>query len=78
MRKHRRVMEIFKSYRLVSAKGRRIRRAAEILWLAARLDPWNAHRFMIPKECPLARTPNFLIRTQPLEGEGKGGGEIYD
>ncbi|MDH4266577.1 MAG: hypothetical protein OEW45_13145, partial [Deltaproteobacteria bacterium] len=60
------------SPRLLSANERRIRRASEILGFSARLDPWKDHRLMIPKECPLARTPNLQITAQSLaQGESK-------
>ena len=70
MRKHRREKKIFKAHRLLSAKERRIRRAAEILGSSARLNRWKDRRLMIPKECPLARIPNSLILEQPLKREG--------
>jgi len=63
--------EDIQSLSLLSVNERRIRRAPEILGFSARLDPWKDHRLMIPKECPLARTPNLLITTQPPD-EGRG------
>jgi len=71
------VKKIDKAYRLSSSKRRRFRRTAEILWFSARLDPWNDHRLMIPKECPLARIPNFPITTQSPRGEGWEGVIIF-
>ena len=66
--------EHIQSPSLLSANERRIRRAAEILGFSSRLDPRKDHRLMIPKECPLARTINLLITTQPLRGGGRGWG----
>jgi len=62
--------ENIQSPSLLSANKRRMRRASEILGFSSRLDLWKDHRLMIPKECPLARTPNLLITTQPPRGEG--------
>ena len=61
--------EDIQSPSLLSENERRIRRAAEILGFSARHDPWKDHRLMIPKECPLARTPTLPMATQPPWGE---------
>jgi len=68
--------EDIQSIPLIILKEKADSKNSRNIWFSARLDPGKDHRLMIPKECPLARSPTFPITTQLTRGEGKGGGDV--